>query len=246
MTRPLRALVAGCLLGLATVGAANAQSADRNLAPGFTALPTDATVAVFPVDVELFELSAGGTAEPRADWTDSARKHMMTTLGNLAGRSRLASSTVTDAVADEFAEQVGLHAAVARAIALHHAGPTVWALPSKAGQLNWSFADAMQPVAQRTGARYGLFMWVRDSYASAGRKAMMVGMALLGVGMTGGVQVGYASLVDLQTGQVLWFNQLARGSGDLRDATSAAETMEALLKGWPVPSVPAGAASPAK
>ena len=55
----------------------------------------------------------------------------------------------------------------------------------------------------------------------------------LGVGVGGGFQVGYASLVDLQTGQVLWFNQLQRGFGDLRDAAKAAESVGALLAGFP-------------
>jgi hypothetical protein len=78
-----------------------------------------------------------------------------------------------------------------------------------------------------------LFTWVRDSYASAERVAMMVGLALLGVGVGGGAQVGYASLVDLESGQVLWFNQLRRASGDLREAAKATESVEALLTGFP-------------
>lgn len=246
MNHRFRALAAWILASTLMVGAALAQTADRQRAPGFTQLPANASVAVFPVDVELFELSAGGIPEPRADWTAGARKHMGEAFAAIAAKAGIGSRTVSDDVADEFAEQVGLHAAVARAIALHHTGPVVWRLPSKAEQLNWSFADAMQPVAAKTGARYGLFMWVRDSYASAGRKAMMVGMAILGVAMTGGIQVGYASLVDLQTGQVLWFNQLARGSGDLREAAAAAETMDALLRGLPVPVPVAAEAAPAK
>jgi len=146
---------------------------------------------------------------------------------------RLATLDGSEDLADEFAEQVGLHAAVAGSIALHHGMGGIWALPSKAGQLLWSFDDAMQPLAARTGARYGLFVMVRDSYASAERKAMMVGLALLGVGIGGGMQLGYASLVDLQTGQVVWFNRLARASGDLRETAGAAETIEALLAGLP-------------
>jgi hypothetical protein len=48
------------------------------------------------------------------------------------------------------------------------------------------------------------------------------------------MQTGYASLVDLSTGRVVWFNQLLRGSGDLRDEENAAETIEALLREFPV------------
>jgi hypothetical protein len=91
----------------------------------------------------------------------------------------------------------------------------------------------MQPLQAKLGARYGLFVWIRDSYASAERKAAMVALALLGVGISGGIQVGYATLVDLETGQVLWFNRLARGSGDLREPASAAETIDSLIRGFP-------------
>ena len=66
----------------------------------------------------------------------------------------------------------------------------------------------MRPLQEKTGARYAVFIYVRDSYASAERKAAMVAMAMLGVGLTGGAQIGYASLVDLETGRVLWFNRL--------------------------------------
>jgi hypothetical protein len=59
-------------------------------------------------------------------------------------------------------------------------------------------------------------------------------MAALGVGMNpGGRQTGYASLVDLNSGQILWFNRLQRGSGDLREAGKAAETLNALLTEFP-------------
>jgi len=54
-----------------------------------------------------------------------------------------------------------------------------------------------------------------------------------GVILTGGVQVGYASLVDLETGQVVWFNRLARAQGDLREPQPARESMDALLQGFP-------------
>ena len=48
--------------------------------------------------------------------------------------------------------------------------------------------------------------------------------------MPGGQQVGFASLVDLNSGQVVWFNRLARETGDLRTADEAAETDKALRK----------------
>ncbi|QJW84336.1 hypothetical protein HK414_12770 [Ramlibacter terrae] len=91
----------------------------------------------------------------------------------------------------------------------------------------------MRPLKERTGADYALFTFIRDSYTSNERKAAMVAMALLGAITFGGEQVGYASLVDLNTGQVVWHNAVNRMWGDLRDVEPATETVEAMLKGFP-------------
>jgi hypothetical protein len=54
------------------------------------------------------------------------------------------------------------------------------------------------------------------------------------VDIGGGQQVGVATLVDLRTGQVVWFNLMSNQSGDLRDAEGAAETVEDMLSGLPL------------
>lgn len=231
MTRSWYRLIAGSLL-LAALACGPAQAQDRsNLAPGFNGLSSTAKVLVAPVDVELFSITAGGMMEPKADWTDAAQRHMTAALHQRAQALGLGSNELTTAQADDLAELLSLQAAVARAIGIHHTGALK--LPTKEGKLDWSFGDAMRPLQQASGARYALFTWVRDSYASPERVAMMIGLALLGVGVGGGAQVGYATLVDLETGQVLWFNQLLRATGDLREAAKAAESVNALLTGFP-------------
>jgi glucose dehydrogenase len=228
--------IALVLVAWSLCAGASAQTAgSKNLAPGFTALVAADKLVLVPPDVELFSLSGGGITEPRADWTAAAQQHMRGAIAARKAQWRLDVTEMSEAEADEFAEQIALHAAVAQSIALHHASGGVWALPTKAGQLVWSFGDAMAALQARTGARYGLFIWVRDSYASAERKAAMVALALLGVAISGGVQVGYASLVDLQTGQVVWFNLLVRPTGDLREPEPAKESIDVLLTGFPVP-----------
>ncbi|HEX6317869.1 MAG TPA: hypothetical protein VFZ84_03265 [Burkholderiales bacterium] len=229
MRATIRVAALAAVLAIAPAVAA-AQS--KNLAPGFTDLPKDALVAIMPADIELFSMSAGGVLEPKADWTEAATKHFRAALVAKNKQLGLQSKEVSEQDADELAEVNALHAAVAQAIALHHFGPL--GLPTKDGKLDWSLAEAVRPVKAATGARYALFSWVRDSYASAERKAAMIGMALLGIGIPMGQQTGYASLVDLETGQVLWFNRLARPSGDLREPEPAAETVEALLSSFPV------------
>lgn len=231
--RGLRLL--GWVLGLWFAAAVTAAQAapSRNLAPGFSAIERGATVVVVPVDVELFSISAGGVFEPRADWTASAQLHMRAALHERLKTLGVSAVDLDPAVADEHAELLTLYAAVARSVDLHHGLGGAWALPTKGGQLDWSFGDVMQPLQARSGARYALFTLVRDSYASAERKATMVLMAMIGVAVPLGAQIGYASLVDLETGRLLWFNRMLRSSGDLREAQPAGESVKLLLTDFP-------------
>ncbi len=220
-------LIAALATASATVSAA------ESLAPGFESLPKTARLVVMPVDAELYSMTAGGLLEPRADWTAAAQTHMQAALKRKTEMLGLPTDLLDEAGAEPFVEQIGLYAAVAQSIALHHAGLKHWRLPSKNGQLDWSFEDAMKPIAAQTGARYGLFLRVRDSYASAERKTAMVALAVLGVGITLGHQSGYAALVDLENGRVLWFNRTERNKGDLREAKAAEDSIDELLSDFP-------------
>ena len=222
------------LFVLVCAGQALAQS--KNLAPGFASLPKGATVAIMPTDIELFSISAGGVFEPKADWTEAASRHFRDALMQKNRALGLGAIELAQKDAEEADEINSLHGAIARAIAMHHFGNLK--LPTKDGQLDWSMGESVQPIKKASGADYALFSFVRDSYASDERKAAMVAIAILTLGRAAlamGTQAGYASLVDLNTGRIVWFNQLVRGTGDLRDAESAVETIDALLREFPVP-----------
>jgi hypothetical protein len=233
MPKIQRFLIAALLMA-ACAAAAGAQEADtRHLAPGFSARPAGSRLLLVPVDMELFSISAGGVIEPKADWTEAAQKHFKAALD--AQRARLGPQLVEieESQLDDFAEMHALHRAVAESVWMHHVQRGM-ELPTKNERLDWSLgAEAVRPLAEKTGADYALFTWVRDSYASGERKLTMFAMALLGAISTGGEQNAYASLVDLKNGRVVWFNDLRRMWGDLREPGPAAETVEALLKGFP-------------
>ena len=232
-TRQRRWWFALAVFACAVLASIPARADSRNIAPGFSSLAKSSTVLIMPPDVELFSMSAGGVNEPRADWTAAAQTHLHTALTGKTAVLGLKTQQLSDGDADEFAEISSLHAAVAQAIAFHHMGSGNFALPTKNGKLDWSMGDAVKPIQEKSKADYALFIWLRDSYASAERKAAMIALALLGVGIPAGIQVGYASLVDLRTGQVVWFNKLLRGTGDLREAEPAAETVTILLDRFP-------------
>jgi hypothetical protein len=231
--RAARSLAFVFLLGLASLSAPAAEN--KHLAPGFSTLPSGATIVLMPPDVELFEMGASGMLDPKADWTEAAQKNIRTAIETIEQGWNLSGSELSESDAEAYAEVNRLHAAVAESISLHHFAAGRMALPTKAGRLDWSFGDAVGPLHDKTQADYALFIWMRDSYSSGGRVAAQVALAVLGVVATGGAQVGYASLVDLRTGQVMWFNQLARHSGDLRKSGVAADTLKVLLKDFPFP-----------
>jgi hypothetical protein len=198
---------------------------------------TPPRIVLMPLDVELSELSAGGLAEPKAAWTDAAYRNIEAAL-SLEGKER--NLVFVPYVCDkgttedrETAQELSrLHRAVGGSVLLHQYVPN-FQLPSKQGKFDWSLGPSVATLARTQDADYAAFFYVRDSYASAGRAAVMVVSALFGVGLPGGRQVGFASLVDLKTGDIVWFNRLNRPTGDLRTPEAARETVKALLTDAP-------------
>lgn len=230
-SRFTRPLLLALLVAAAAVQAEEASS-NKHLAPGFTTRPAGSRLVVVPPDLELYSMSAGGVVEPRQDWTEAAQKNFGAAV---EAEGRLLGPNVTrmdPAQAEELSEIITLQRAVAEAISMHHRNGMM-SLATKGDRLDWSLGDAVRPLKERTGADYALFTWMRDSYASGERKAAMLALALIGAISFGGEQVGNASLVDLNTGRVVWFNELNRMSGDLREPQPAKETLEALLKDFP-------------
>lgn len=206
-------------------------SGEASRAEGFARLPAGSRIAVMPLDIELFVLSAGGVPEPQAEWTAKAHENLAR-----AFREKPFANVEFTLVADDGDSETEalnrLHGAVGNAIIIHHTIPS-YQLPTKHGRLDWSLGDSFISLKEKTGARYALFSFVRDSYASGERVATIIVAAILGVGLGGGVQTGYASLVDLDSGQIVWFNRLVRAYGDLRDFDGARESLNALLASFP-------------
>lgn len=228
-----RAVLAGFLLSFSLVCLAQS----KNLAPDFTSLRKQSKIVIMPTDIELFSISGGGVQEPKADWTEAASRYFKEALVEKKQALGLASSELNDSDVDELSEVNSLHAAVAQSIEIHHFGPSNLHLPTKDGKLDWSMGESVESIRLKTGADYALFSWVRDSYNSAERNVATVAIAIISLGHVvarGGRQIGYASLVDLHTGRVVWFNRLARSTGDLREPEKAKETVSALLDNFPI------------
>ncbi len=207
----------------------------------------DYKLLVMRPDVTVGSVTTGGLVEPRADWTETARANLLAALkaqqagrgGNVLILERRDALPGVDA--DTVAELERLHYAVGSSIALHKYSGAY--LPTKRGKgLDWTLGEDAVALGRKSGMDYALFLHAEDSFASTGRIALQVlGIAGCAVGFCapnvgGGGQFAYASLVDLRSGEVVWFNVLQAGSqiagikmGDIRTADGAAVMVERLL-----------------
>lgn len=222
------------LIGLIAAGCAN--TANRQIE--VLDRPTGtAEVVLMPLDVELFELDAAGIQNPKADWTDAAQQNLMAAFDTASGERGLNIARYDDTSAspetiDALFQIQKLHGVVGASV-IRHQYMQPYALPSKKGKFDWTLGPSVTPLRDASGADYALFTYVRDSYSSPDRVALIIGAALFGISVQGGVQTGFASLVDLETGDIVWFNRLFRAVGDLRTPEAARETAYALLTGFP-------------
>ncbi len=190
------------------------------------------TILLMPPDIRYYLVTAGGVTEPHAEWTDAAQQNFSKAVQDYA------KSIGTDLVVMDDAdmspaeiEYSKLHGAVGFTVMANHFGTLK--LPTKNGEFDWSLGPGIHEVAEDYDADYGLFVFYRDEQASGGRVAVAVLAAIAGGGVSTGAEYGFASLVDLKTGDIVWFNRVTVGSGELRDPKGAVTAVNALFKDLP-------------
>lgn len=191
------------------------------------------TVLLMPPDIRYYVLTAGGVREPQAEWTEAARGNFSSAVQAFAGGAGTDLKVLTDddLTPAEISYQK-LHEAVGSAVMQHHFG--VLKLPNKNGSFDWSLGPGIHELAEAHDADYALFAYYRDQQASGGRMALAVlAAATVGAGMETNREYGFASLVDLKTGEIVWFNVVAAGSGELREAEGAQNAVSTLFKDMP-------------
>lgn len=228
-----RLLIISLMLALA---ACSTTTNIKNAATDKISAPVaNSKVLLIQPDVQLSILTAAGLPESRQDWSNQGRDNLATSIKSaMEGKShRFEILDPRDSISDRSSQLLQLHDAVGQSIIAFNYG--LYQLPTKKGSFDWTLGEGAQALGRDQKADYALFITGRGSYASAGRKAVMVGMALLGVGVPLGGQSAFASLVDLHTGQVVWFNVAYAGpDDDMRSPAGAATLTTALLKGAPL------------
>ena len=213
----------------------------------FTVPQGNYKLLVLRPDVTVGSLTTGGMVEPRADWTEQARANVIAALRDQqAGRGGDLNilehrRDLAGVPEQQVADVERLFYAVGQSIVLHkYLGDY---LPTKRRKgLDYTLGEDAVALGQKTGYDYALFLHAGDEVASTGRIALgvlgaagcFIGFCAPNVG--GASQLDYAGLVDLHTGEVVWFNVVQAGSqvpgisfGDLRTPQGAAQMVERLV-----------------
>ena len=222
------------LLGLALSACVQAPGTVRS---DPTAQPRPgAKVLIMQPDVEVSELTVGGLLEPNAAWTAAAEanidKALERVLADLGARWVHINPNGKLIRTPAVSQLVKLHRIVGTSIRLYEYG-RVPPLPTKEGRFDWTLGKDAAVLGKAYKADYALFVYFRDSFSSDGRIALNVLTALVGAGVRGGWQSGFASLVDLRSGKIVWFNEILRDTGDLREAEAAVDASRILLAKLP-------------
>lgn len=197
-------------------------------------------ILLFSPSVSVGAQSTGGLFEPNAEWTDQAKANIIAALDQYQARLGNDVAMAPEAygeAAQDLQEHLALFAAVAQAVSQYqffvgNRLPTK-KRDNKASVFDWSLGEGVSKLPGAADADYGLFVYNRDEYGSTGRKVLQMVALLGGVGLSSGIHQGYAGLVDLRTGDLLWLNIDPQTGGDVRRREGAEKRVRQLLENFP-------------
>lgn len=237
MLRSVKLLAAFVMLSL-VVACTTTQTRVTKTLPEKPAAGTG--VLVLKPDIELSLLTASGLQEPNTQWSREALANVQATLGTiLQGRQQRFIAMDPDSIVSGRTNQIlRLHDAVANSILAFNYGFTI--LPTRTrDNFDWTLGPGALELARAsaagTDAKYALITYARGSYSSGGRWAVAIAGAALGASVPMGGQQIYASLIELQTGKVVWFNVATAGpQDDMRKPEGARGLITTLMKDVPL------------
>lgn len=235
----MRAIIAAFAAFLVLAGVCPVFAQEKGaVRPGFSsAVLHGQKIVLFRPLVWVGEQSTGGMPEPNADWTAQSRALIATELSRRHGEFQnevLPEPELVGGDAETVAAHKALFGAVATAVQTYQFFPGNRLPTRKNKPFEWSLGNGTARIGELTGARYGLFIFTRDAYGSTGRKVFQfLAAGLAGVSVKSGEHLGYAGLVDLTTGDLLWLNADLEMGGDVRTSDGMRKRVAQLLEDFP-------------
>ena len=233
---PMVAVLA-VLLAFATPSSLQAQSRQSLTKEAF-AFPAHGRVRVvlFRPDVSVGEQSTGGLDQPNAGWTEQAREQLTEALGKAQAERNIELKLMPGLAGDEaklMSDYRKLFKTVADSVIKHRLFG-LDPLPTKEEKFDWTLGEGAARLGVLGGGDYGLFFYTLDSYESGSRRMARLLASPMGAKQPNETNMGYAGLVDLKSGDLVWINVDVKMAGDVRTSKGAALRITELLDGFPV------------
>ena len=190
-------------------------------------------ILLMPLDIEICELTLAGMCEPSASWTQNSRENIITSFEEILNkRNAILKKYNMNEKNDEIIQVIKLHTQIGQEIINNEYGP--FELPTKK-EFNWTLGKKVKLLKKKYKSDYAIFIFFRDQYSSTERVIYNIITAVLfpGIIPIGGSQIAFASLVNLNNGEITWFNGYYRSFGDVRDLENARDTVNKLFEEFP-------------
>jgi len=190
-------------------------------------------ILLMPVDIEICEITLAGLCEPNAIWTENSKKNIIVGFEEILNERNASMSKFEKNLSNiKTSQLIKLHNQVGHEIISNEYGQLK--LPTKK-DFDWTIGKKANLLKKKYNSDYAIFIYFRDQYSSGERILYSVLTAVLfpGIIPIGGTQVAFASLVDLNTGKIIWFNGFYRSFGDVRDLEGARDTLNVVFEQFP-------------
>lgn len=234
----MRAFFRGVAVAAAMSLAVPASAQEKTgIKPGFTLKPGTARIVLMRPTIKVGAQSTGGMFEPNADWTAQARENLTRALAQAQlsmGNQVVSYDEGESGEGPATSQYAHLFGSLADSV-IEYQFFKGNRLPTKVrkGEFDWSIGTGLANMKSLAGADYALFINTEDQYGSTGRKVLQAVALLGGMAVTSGVHKGYAGLIDLKTGELVWLNADRQMGGDVRTPDGAQKRVRQLLEGFP-------------
>ena len=190
-------------------------------------------ILLMPVDIEICELTLAGMCEPSASWTKDSGENIIISFEEILNtRNAVLKKYNKNDQNDQIIQIIKLHSQTGQEIINNEYGS--FKLPTKQ-EFKWSLGQKVKLLKNKYKSDYAIFIFFRDQYSSTERVIYNIVTAVLfpGIIPIGGSQIAFASLVNLNNGEITWFNGYRRSFGDVRDLENARDTVNKLFEEFP-------------
>ena len=190
-------------------------------------------ILLMPIDIEICELTIAGICEPNASWTKESKKNIILGFEEILKNKNASLNKYNKKDQNnEIVQLIKLHTQMGQEIINNEYGSME--LPTKEN-FDWSIGNKVKLLKKKHKSDYAIFIFFRDQYSSTQRVIYNIVTAILfpGIIPIGGSQLAFASLVNLNTGDIVWFNGYYRSVGDVRDLKSARDIVSKIFEEFP-------------